>query len=70
MLNYASNLPVTGYVCNLPTGQVKAEVQGKGDDIEQIIAWCHQGPEMSHVTSIEKEDMELIEFEKRFEIRR
>ncbi|MFT4679880.1 MAG: acylphosphatase [Litorivivens sp.] len=70
MLNFTSNFPITGYVCNLPTGQVLAEIQGNAADIQQILTWCHSGPEMANVTSLEKEDMELVDSEKVFEIRR
>lgn len=44
---------LTGWVRNLPTGQVEAVLEGEKDQIEDMIAWCRQGPPAARVASVE-----------------
>ena len=44
---------LTGWVRNLPSGQVEAVFEGPKKIIEEMIAWCRQGPPAAHVTKIE-----------------
>lgn len=44
---------LTGWVRNLPTGQVEALFEGEKEIIEAMIAWCHQGPPAARVTKVE-----------------
>ena len=37
-------LRVRGWVRNRASGSVEAMVQGDAADVEQLIAWCHNGP--------------------------
>ena len=38
---------VTGWVRNLPDGDVEAEVQGPAPAVESVLAHCRQGPELA-----------------------
>jgi len=68
----ARQLGLTGWVKNLPEGQVEAFFEGKKQDIEEILFWCHQGPDKAQVDKIEiKTKLQTIsrQFD-RFEIKR
>ncbi len=49
----ASQLGLTGWVKNLPDGRVAILAQGDQTPLEQLIAWCQQGPRFAHVTAVE-----------------
>jgi acylphosphatase len=48
----AQGIGVVGWVRNLPDGRVEAVAQGSRGQVEQLIAWCHRGPEEASVTDI------------------
>ena len=48
----ATDLELTGYVRNLDSGDVELVAEGDPDAIAEIIAWCHHGPPMSHITRV------------------
>lgn len=48
----ADQLGVTGWVRNLPNGDVAAVFEGPRDAVEQIIAWCHKGPREARVRNV------------------
>lgn len=37
-------LNIKGWVKNCRDGRVEAIFEGKSDDVEKIIKWCHKGP--------------------------
>lgn len=41
-----------GWVRNLPDGRVAAVFEGKRSSIEDMIAWCHQGPPYAAVDEV------------------
>lgn len=43
---------LTGWVRNLPTGQVEAVFEGAKKSIEEMILWCHKGPPAARVTDV------------------
>jgi acylphosphatase len=45
----AQALNVTGWVRNRSDGTVEAIVQGAEEDIERVVAWCHNGPPGANV---------------------
>ncbi len=51
----AQALSLTGYVKNMPDNSVEALVQGPRTQIEQFIAWCHEGPSSANVENVEVE---------------
>lgn len=44
---------VKGWVKNLPDGCVEAVFEGNKKKVEELVQWCHKGPELSHVESVE-----------------
>lgn len=45
---------VVGYVWNLPDGSVELMAQGTRKQVEDMKAWCHIGPPMAVVTSVDE----------------
>jgi acylphosphatase len=48
----AMRLGVSGWVRNLPNGDVEAVFEGEKKKVEEIVAWCHRGPAGAQVTSV------------------
>lgn len=64
----AEHLGVTGWVRNLPDGNVEAVVEGEESKVDELTAWCHQGPPAARVDRV---DIRREPYEgkfKRFEI--
>jgi len=62
--NTANRYHVKGWVENLYDGRVEALFEGKEEDVERAVLWCHQGPTYSSVTSVEvKEEPFTGEFD-------
>jgi acylphosphatase len=53
--NRACELGVTGWVRNCPDGSVEVMAGGAKERVQQLIIWCHQGPEGALVTDVEVE---------------
>lgn len=51
-------LGVYGWVRNTPEGDVEAHVQGEPDAVDNLIAWCRQGPPGARVDSVEFDEVE------------
>lgn len=51
----AEQLGITGWVCNLPDGDVQALFEGPKNAVEKIVSWCHQGPERAQVQNVNVE---------------
>jgi len=49
----ANRLNLTGWVRNLPDGRVEAIAEGDKDTVNQLIDWCHEGPPLSRVESVD-----------------
>lgn len=41
-----------GWVRNRSDGTVEAVFEGDRQNVEDIVAWCHHGPEMARVTDV------------------
>jgi acylphosphatase len=65
----AARLGITGWVCNLPDGNVELEAQGAGHAIEAFLGEIEKGTPLSHVSEVQSFEMPLDEDEERFEIR-
>jgi acylphosphatase len=61
----ASAAGVTGWVRNTPDGRVEAAFEGEPEAVEQMVAWCRQGPPRAVVTGVEIKE-ESPEHETRF----
>jgi acylphosphatase len=64
----AKSAGVAGWVSNEPDGTVKAVFEGEADAVDQMIAWCHQGPpqaDVDDVTVTEEQPEGLQGFESR-----
>ena len=49
----ARELGLGGWVRNLPDGRVEAVAEGPRAMLEQLVAWCHQGPPAARVGHVE-----------------
>ena len=47
---------VTGWVRNLPDGNVTGCFEGEDKDVRALIDWCHRGPDWAHVEEVLGED--------------
>jgi acylphosphatase len=70
LFEFVANLKITGYVRNLSSGEVQAEIQGTKADLDLVLAWCSHGPPMSEVSGLSQEFVDVLEGESKFEIRR
>lgn len=52
MLQQAHHLGLTGWVINRPDGSVEAVAEGSRAKLDELIAWCRQGPEGARVASV------------------
>ena len=64
----AQDLGLTGWVKNCDDGSVELHAEGKREKLEELIAWCRQGPPSASVSGI---DLNWVEAEglHSFEIR-
>jgi len=53
MLQEAQKLALTGWVMNCPDGSVEAVAEGSKSQLDELIAWCHQGPEGARVAAVD-----------------
>ncbi|MBI5443133.1 MAG: acylphosphatase [Deltaproteobacteria bacterium] len=51
----AANLGLSGWVKNLPTGEVEAVFEGPKQAVEQALAFCRKGPPGARVTRCDVE---------------
>lgn len=57
----AQALDVTGWVRNRDDDSVEAMVQGAEEDVERVIAWCHNGPPGAYVRFVKADLVETCE---------
>ena len=50
----ANSLGVTGWVRNLPDGNVEAVAEGPAEQVQKLVEWCHQGPPYAKVTNVQQ----------------
>ncbi len=53
MQRRASALGVNGWARNLPDGRVEAVLEGEAARVDDLLAWCHQGPPNALVTRVD-----------------
>ncbi|RDW69288.1 acylphosphatase [Coleophoma cylindrospora] len=66
----AQEYNLTGWVRNTPNSKVEGEAQGDKEGIQNLLKDLDNGPRMAHVVKVEKEDKDVVEGEKAFEVRR
>ena len=49
----AQQLGLTGWVKNTVEGNVEAVFEGKEQQVQQMIDWCHRGPPHARVDNVE-----------------
>lgn len=59
----AISLGITGTVRNLPDGSVEVMACGTADQVEQMIAWCHEGPRGARVEEVKAADRQEEKFD-------
>lgn len=59
----ADKLGIKGWVRNEPDGSVLIEAEGTRQQVEKLIAWCHQGPQLAYVEQVEQEEKPLEGFQ-------
>lgn len=55
-------LGLTGTVKNLPDGNVLIHASGPAPAVNQLIAWCRQGPPRAEVSSVQVETLAPVAF--------
>jgi acylphosphatase len=65
----AQELGITGFVRNQPDGSVYAEAEGTEEQLNQLVGWCHVGPERAQVSQVIVATGPVVGY-KGFEIRR
>lgn len=51
--NRANVLGLSGWVRNLPSGDVEAAFSGPSDAVDAMLAACREGPRLARVTAVE-----------------
>jgi acylphosphatase len=64
----ARRLGLTGWVRNLDDGSVELEAQGRPEAIDQLVAWCKQGPPAARVTAVRVDERDTAPGERGFGI--
>jgi acylphosphatase len=63
----ARQLGLVGWVRNLANGDV--ELEAEGESIDELIAWCKQGPPAARVDRVTVEEIALAGDEASFDVR-
>jgi acylphosphatase len=65
----ASALGLTGYVRNLPDGNVEIVAEGEESAIDELIAAAKKGPALAHVRQVQTERSAALGHFTRFDVR-
>ena len=65
----AQGLGLTGWVKNLPAGEVEVLAQGEKEKIEKLIEWCKKGPAGARVSSVEVKWENILNNSSSFEVK-
>lgn len=63
----ADQLGVKGIVANLPDGSVYLEAEGDRFALEQLLEWCHEGPDKARVENVSTREAEVKNY-RNFEV--
>jgi len=53
---------ISGYARNLSDGDVEVMMCGHPENIERMLAWLHEGPELAQVTQVQSKQVALQDF--------
>lgn len=68
-LREARRLELTGYVKNLPTGEVEIVAEGDEEKLKKLLEWAKKGPPGAVVEKVEWKEEEFTGLFKSFEIK-
>jgi len=66
----ADELKITGWVRNAPGEKVEGEAQGSDEALKKLMEEVDDGPTHAHVVKSEQKDIDVVEEEKEFVVRR
>ncbi|KAF8846565.1 Acylphosphatase [Acephala macrosclerotiorum] len=66
----AASYGLTGWVRNTANKKVEGEAQGEDDVLSKFMKDVNKGPTHSHVVKVEKKELDVIDGETEFEVRR
>jgi acylphosphatase len=69
-IRLARSLGCAGWVMNRSDGQLEAVIEGSKEEVDRLVAWCHEGPDRAIVDGVEvvEEEPEGLEgFDVRYE---
>jgi acylphosphatase len=52
---------VSGWVKNLPSGEVEALVQGEDRAVDNVVEWCKSGPDRAYVENVSVAELEPVD---------
>lgn len=55
----ATRRALAGWARNLPDGRLEAELQGADDAVEELVAWCWEGPPQARVTDVDVTELDV-----------
>ncbi|HUO05652.1 MAG TPA: acylphosphatase [Candidatus Binataceae bacterium] len=56
----ARDLGLSGWVRNLPGGEVEVFAEGRSENLRILVAWAHQGPRLARVDAVVEEWLDFI----------
>lgn len=59
----AIELGLTGFVQNQEDGSVYIQATGEKAVLDELVSWCHTGPERAKVKEVSTEPLELTSFD-------
>lgn len=59
----AESLGIVGYAKNLNNGCVEVIATGRTAQVNSLLAWLNEGPELANVASVSFEDVEIKDFD-------
>jgi acylphosphatase len=65
----ARSLGLSGWVRNLPSGEVELEAEGPPEGVREFVAWSQRGPPAANVTSVSQDDLPPSGAQGEFQIR-
>ncbi len=65
----AHKFDLTGFARNMPDDSVYIEVEGKEENINKFIEWCHTGPRLAKVSEVVPEEAEFVGYQT-FEVKK